>query len=96
MTKSGGTRWVARLAPPVGGSVGDLLRLPLALDVWERHKDALVVAATEGVLAEMERRHLARISRIERLEDYERRMRAAAATDPSDGSAASIEREGEP
>jgi hypothetical protein len=44
----------------------------------------------------MERRRLARINRIEKLEDYERRMRAAAAIDPSGGSAASIKREGKP
>jgi hypothetical protein len=39
------TRWVARLTPMPHGSVDALLDLPLGLDVWERHADALVVAA---------------------------------------------------
>jgi hypothetical protein len=42
-----------------------LLSLPLGLDVWERRPDALVVAATEAQLEEIERRHLARVERIE-------------------------------
>jgi hypothetical protein len=48
-----------------GTSVDSLLSLPLGLDVWERHPDALVVAATEAQLEEIERRRLARVERIE-------------------------------
>ena len=55
--------WVARLTPPEGGSVADLLGLPLGLDVWERHAGSLVVAAPESTLAELERRGLARVER---------------------------------
>jgi len=39
-------RWIARLTPLPNGSVAGLLRMPLGLDVWERHADALVVAAS--------------------------------------------------
>ena len=37
----------------------------MGLDVWERHPDALVVAATETQLGEIERRRLAYVERIE-------------------------------
>jgi hypothetical protein len=74
MVEAGG-RWVARLTPPAGGSVAELLDLPLGLDVWERHPDHLVVAAPEGVLAELERRGLARVDRWASGEEYEKRMR---------------------
>jgi hypothetical protein len=58
-------RWIARLTPAPGGSVEELLRQRLGLDVWERRPDALVVAATETQLAEVERRRLAHVERIE-------------------------------
>jgi hypothetical protein len=58
-------RWIARLNPSPGGSVDDLLRLPLGLDVWERHPHQLVVAATDDQLREIERRRLARVDRVE-------------------------------
>ncbi|MGY1640615.1 hypothetical protein ACI782_05705 [Geodermatophilus sp. SYSU D00703] len=55
--------WIARLTPVGGVDVAGLLELPLGLDVWERHADFLVVAAPESRLAEVERRHLARVDR---------------------------------
>ena len=57
-------RWVARLIPADARTVDDLLGVPLGLDVWERHDDALVVAASEAQLAELERRRLARVERL--------------------------------
>ena len=62
--------WIARLTPTAGSSVERLLGLPLGLDVWERHPDALVVAATENQLAELERRRLAEVERWSTREDY--------------------------
>jgi hypothetical protein len=59
------TRWIARLSPAPGSSVEGMLQSRLGLDVWERHPDALVVAATETQLGEIERRRLARVERIE-------------------------------
>jgi hypothetical protein len=43
--------------------------------VWERHADALVVAAAESRLAELERRRLADVERILPRAHYEARMR---------------------
>ena len=63
--------WIARLTPLAGGDVADLLDLPLGLDVWERHAGFLVVAAPESRLAEVERRHLARVDRWVPKERYE-------------------------
>ena len=65
MTPPDDRRWIARLSLEPGGSVDGLLRQHLGLDVWERHSDALVVAATETQLGEIERRHLATVERIE-------------------------------
>ena len=62
--------WIALLTPAAGGSVADLLDLPLGLDVWERHAGSLVVAAPESSLAELERRRLARVERREPREQY--------------------------
>jgi hypothetical protein len=64
------SRWVARLIPTPGSSVETLLRLPLGLDVWERQAEALVVAASEGQLAEVERRRLARVERLSTVAEY--------------------------
>jgi len=61
-------RWVARLRPTASTTVDRLLHLPIGLDVWERGDDVLVVAAWEADLAELERRHLARVERISRLD----------------------------
>ena len=58
-------RWIARLLPLAGSSIETLLQLSLGLDVWEHHPDALVVAATETQLGEIERRRLATVERIE-------------------------------
>jgi hypothetical protein len=67
--------WIARLIPSEGGSVADLLDLPLGLDVWERHAGFLVVAAPESRLADLERRRLASVERWVTREQYEARMR---------------------
>jgi hypothetical protein len=53
-----------------GQSLDALLALPLGLDVWERHPQLLVVAATEEQLDEIERRRLARVDRIESVSAY--------------------------
>jgi hypothetical protein len=58
------TRWVARLIPTRNSSIDALLNMPLGLDVWERHADALVVAASEAQLSELERRRLAQVERL--------------------------------
>ena len=65
-----GEIWIARLTPTGGGSVEQLLTVPLGLDVWERHPDSLVVAATEDQLAELERRRLAEVERWSTREQY--------------------------
>jgi len=57
-------RWVARLTPTASSSVEVLLALPAGLDVWERHDDVLVVAASEVHLSELERRRLAHVERL--------------------------------
>ena len=38
--------------------------MSLGLDVWERHEDGLIVAASEAQLAELERRRLAWVERL--------------------------------
>jgi hypothetical protein len=73
--------WVARLTPTADSSVERLLSLPLGLDVWERHPDALVVAATENQLAELERRSLAEVERWSTREDYLARWPSAPPSD---------------
>lgn len=70
----GDETWIALLTPTAGRTVEDLLALPLGLDVWERHPDHLVVAATESRLAEVERRHLAEVERTMSRSQYETRM----------------------
>ena len=57
-------RWVVRLTPPKGGTLRDLLEIPLSLDVWHRENDALVAAASEVTLREIERRRLAGVERL--------------------------------
>lgn len=61
-------RWVVRLVPSPGTDVTALLSMALGLDVWERHGDELVVAASDNQLAEIERRRLATVRRIGRTE----------------------------
>ena len=72
------TRWVARIKPLMGGTVDDLLRLPISLDVWERTENALLVAADEGQLSELERRRLAEVERLSTVADYLQRHSEAA------------------
>ena len=67
------TKWVVRLHPPPGHDVDSLLKLPFSLDVWQRDASALVVAASEATLNELERRKLARVDRISTVADYQRR-----------------------
>jgi isocitrate lyase len=62
--------WIARLTPTESSSVEQLLSVPLGLDVWERHPDSLVVAATDAQLAELERRRLAEVERWSTREQY--------------------------
>jgi hypothetical protein len=66
-------RWIVRLTPPTGQTVRHLLRLPLALDVWERGKDALVAAVPEATLRELERRRLAGVERLGTTAEHEAR-----------------------
>ena len=65
--------WIARLTPTPGTSVARLLAVPLGLDVWERHPDHLVVAASDDQLAELERRPLAKVERWSTREEYVQR-----------------------
>ena len=65
--------WIARLTPTVSSSIELLLGAPLGLDVWERHPDSLVVAATDDQLAELERRRLAEVERWSTREEFEAR-----------------------
>ncbi len=76
--------WVARVTPAAGQSVATLLRLSLGLDVWERQADALVVAAPESRLAELERRRLASVERWGTPTEYRARLRDRAADGPDD------------
>ena len=52
---------MARLTPLSGLGVDDVLNMPLGLDVWERDDEALVVAADEAQLSELERRRIAQV-----------------------------------
>ena len=62
--------WIARLTPTVSSSIELLLTVPVGLDVWERHPDSLVVAATEEQLVELERRRLAEVERWSTREEF--------------------------
>jgi hypothetical protein len=64
-------RWVVRLTPMAGCTVDDLLRVPLSLDVWERGAGALMAAASEATIAEIERRRIARVERLRTIADVE-------------------------
>jgi hypothetical protein len=66
--------WVARLTPMPGSSVDALLALPLGVDVWERHPDELVVAASDTQLAEVERRRLAQVKRLYTVAEFQARV----------------------
>jgi hypothetical protein len=64
-------RWVVRLTPLAGRTVDDLLKVPLSLDVWQRDADALVAAASEQTIAELERRRIAGVERLRTIADVE-------------------------
>lgn len=72
------TRWVARLTPMPQSNIDILLDMPLGLDVWERHVDALVVAASEAQLSEIERRRLARVERLSTVAEFQARAQQRA------------------
>jgi len=78
--------WIARLTPTVGNSVETLLAVPVGLDVWERHPNSLLVAATESQLAELEKRRLAHVERWSSQEQLEARTRHTQ-TGPDDHEA---------
>lgn len=77
MTNSG-VRWVAKLTADSAADIEALLGLPLGLDVWERHDDGLVVAASEAQLLELERRRLVRVDRLATQAEFEARARGCA------------------
>jgi hypothetical protein len=64
-----GERWVARL-DVAGGDIAGLLARVGGLDVWERHGESIVVAADESHLAELERRGLAHVERLEPVKEF--------------------------
>jgi len=64
-------RWLVRLTPLAGRTVDDLLKVPLSLDVWQREAGALVAAASEQTLAELERRRIAGVERLRTIADFE-------------------------
>ena len=70
-----GVRWVAKLTADSAADIDALLGLSLGLDVWERHDDSLVVAASEAQLRELERRRLVRVDRLTTLAEFEARTR---------------------
>jgi hypothetical protein len=76
MTNSG-VRWVAKLTADSAADIDALLHLSLGLDVWERHGDSLVVAASEAQLLELERRRLVRVDRLATQAEFEARARGS-------------------
>ena len=75
-------RWVVRLTPPAGRTIGDLLQLPLPLDIWQREANALVAAVTEPTLRELERRRLADVERVCTTAEYEELAKELASPSP--------------
>jgi hypothetical protein len=65
----------------VGRTVDDLLKVPLSLDVWEREADAVVAAASEQTIAELERRRIAGVERLRTITHLE----SASSSDRLDG-----------
>ena len=63
-------RWVAELTPTPGTHVDRLLELPAGLDVWEHRGDTLVVAAEAAQLEDLERRLLATVVWLGRVEEF--------------------------
>ena len=68
-----GMRWVAKLTADSAADIDALLGLSLGLDVWERHGESLVVAASEAQLLELERRDLVRVDRLATQAEFEAR-----------------------
>ena len=66
-----GVRWVAKLTADSAADIDALLGLSLGLDVWERHDDSLVVAASEAQLLELERRRLVRVEWLATQAEFE-------------------------
>jgi hypothetical protein len=71
-------RWVARLTPMPESSIEVLLGMPLGLDVWERHVDTLVVAASDAQLSDIERRRLASVERLSTVAEFQARAQQRA------------------
>lgn len=78
-------RWVARLTSMPSAGIDALVDANLGLDVWERCADAIVVAASEAKLLDIERRRLAKVERLSTVEEYLARMQRAAGCPASDG-----------
>jgi hypothetical protein len=80
-------RWVAKLTADSAADIDALLGLSLGLDVWERHSDSLVVAASEAQLLELERRRLVRVERLATQAEFEGRARGGPHSGGEGGSA---------
>jgi hypothetical protein len=66
---------VARLRPLPPLGIEEIIRMPLGLDIWERHTEELVVAASEGQLQELQRRRLAEVERLCTVREFVNRHR---------------------
>ena len=75
-------RWVVRLTPPAGRTVRDLLKIPLSLDIWQREDGALIAAALETTLRELERRQLAGVERLCTTTEYKENARRCDQREP--------------
>jgi hypothetical protein len=64
-------RWLVRITPLAGGTVDDLLKVPLSLDVWQREAGSLVAAVSEQTITELERRRVAKVERLRMTADLE-------------------------
>jgi hypothetical protein len=72
------TRWIARLTPASNFSVDALLEMSQGLDVWERHANFLVVAASDLELSELERRRLAKVEKLYTVAGFQSRAQRSA------------------
>jgi hypothetical protein len=79
-------RWLVRLTPLAGGTVDDLLKMPLSLDVWEREASALVAAMSEPTIGEIERRRVAKVERLRTTAGLESADHGPAKDTRQDGS----------
>jgi hypothetical protein len=71
MAERATVRWLVRITPVAGRTVDDLLKVPVSLDVWEREADAVVAAASERTIVELERRRIAGVERLRTIADLE-------------------------